>query len=125
MITKNCTKCKLSLTLDMFFNDKHSKDGKCYQCKTCQKNKRTVEYLGCTIPFLKEYLEKQFLLGMTWDNYGLNGWNIDHRMPIALAKDKNDLLNFLHYSNLQPLWEKQNKVKSDRIICPLMALSLN
>lgn len=29
-----------------------------------------MELIGCSIEFLKEYVSKMFLDGMSWDNYG-------------------------------------------------------
>ena len=53
---------------------------------------------------------------MTWDNYGRSGWVIDHIRPCAsfnLSKSSEQKKCF-HYSNLQPLWEEDNLVKSDK-----------
>lgn len=44
------------------------------------KNGRRWEGLvGYTIENLKKHLEKQFIDGMSWDNYG--EWHIDHKIP--------------------------------------------
>lgn len=34
------------------------------------KSAHTIELVGCSIEFLKEYISKMFLDGMSWDNYG-------------------------------------------------------
>jgi len=50
---------------------------------------------------------------MTWKNYG--EWHVDHIKPCAkfnLIIDKEQKRCF-HYSNLQPLWAKDNIKKSD------------
>ena len=39
--------------------------------------------IGYTILELKKHLEMQFKKGMTWNNHGYNGWNIDHIKPIC------------------------------------------
>jgi hypothetical protein len=65
--------------------------------------------------FLK-YLESKFQSGMTWENYGKNGWHIDHIRPLSsfnLIDDK-QLKLACHYTNLQPLWAKDNLVKSNK-----------
>jgi hypothetical protein len=49
------------------------------------KNK-SIDYLGCDIDFLKEYLESKFVDGMTWKNKGFYGWHIDHIVPLSSAK---------------------------------------
>jgi hypothetical protein len=75
----------------------------------------TMKLVGCSIEFLKFYLELQFKEGMNWKNYGHKGWTIDHIKPCAkfdLTKKSEQKLCF-HYTNLQPLWEKENCSKQD------------
>jgi hypothetical protein len=79
-------------------------------CKTlpCQ------ELLGCDFATLRKYLEAHFQKGMTWSNYGRNGWHVDHIKPcasfnLAFAKDRKKCF---HYTNLQPLWAKENWSKN-------------
>ena len=78
-----------------------------------------VKDLGCSIQELKEYLEKQFKNGMSWDNHGIGKgkWNIDHIYPISKVDltDRDQLLKVCNYTNLQPLWVEENVSKSDRI----------
>ena len=77
----------------------------------CKKSAATRELVGCTLPCLKEYLEKKFSPGMSWNNYGK--WHLDHVKPCALfdfsvpAQQK----ECFHYTNLQPLWAKDNLSK--------------
>lgn len=62
--------------------------------------------LGCSIIFLKEYIESKFTKGMTWENRGNSGWHIDHIQPCSsfdLSDPKQQKLCF-HYTNLQSLW---------------------
>lgn len=77
------------------------------------KSGSAVRDLGCSIDELKSYLESKFQPGMTWDNYGYHGWHIDHIKPLASfdLTDRNQLLNACHYTNLQPLWAKDNLKK--------------
>ena len=70
---------------------------------------------GCSMDFLVNYLEQRFQPGMTWDNYGLYGWHIDHIKPCAsfdLTK-KSEQKKCCHYTNLQPMWAEDNIKKSD------------
>ena len=72
---------------------------------------------GCSMDFLVQYLEQRFKDGMTWDNYGLYGWHIDHIKPCAsfdLTK-KSEQRKCCHYTNLQPMWAEDNLCKSDKI----------
>ncbi len=88
--------------------------------KKNMKSKRmsSLKYLGCTIQELREYIEKQFKTGMTWDNYGYYGWHIDHIKPIASFSFNNekDIKKCFNYTNLQPLWMEENLFKRDKII---------
>lgn len=80
------------------------------------KSGSAVRDLGCTIPQLRKYLESKFQPGMTWDNYGRNGWHIDHVKPLALydLSDPKEIKLATHYTNLQPLWAKDNLSKGVR-----------
>lgn len=71
------------------------------------------KYLGCTIDQLKFYIESRFKEGMSWDNYGQKTWHIDHLEPMCKFDlfNENDLVKVCHYSNLQPLWAKENYKK--------------
>jgi hypothetical protein len=74
-----------------------------------------IELLGCSIEFLKQYLEKQFTKGMSWSNYGK--WHIDHIKPCCsfdLSKKLEQKICF-NYKNLQPLWAEENLCKNGKI----------
>ena len=77
-----------------------------------------VKDLGCSIEELKQHLESKFSPGMTWDNWTTDGWHIDHIKPLASfdLTDRKQLLEACHYTNLQPLWAKDNLTKNDKII---------
>jgi hypothetical protein len=79
--------------------------------KNITKKNTTFAIIGCTPNELKIHLESQFTTGMSWDNYGLYGWHIDHKVPLSSAKSEEELLNLCHFSNLQPLWAKDNLKK--------------
>lgn len=73
----------------------------------------TMQLVGCDIDFLMYYLQNKFIKGMTWDNHGRCGWEIDHIKPCAkfdLSNPKEQKKCF-HYTNLQPLWSVTNKEK--------------
>jgi len=73
------------------------------------KNKKTEEIIGCSFGFLKAYIESRFNDGMSWDNRNL--WHIDHIVPLSSAKTATQILKLNHFSNLRPLWAKDNLSK--------------
>ncbi len=80
-----------------------------------RKNNRIKDIIGCDLNEFKIHIELQFKEGMSWDNYGYYGWHIDHKIPLASAKTEEEMYNLFHYSNLQPLWAKENFEKRDKI----------
>jgi hypothetical protein len=74
------------------------------------KASRTQDLISCTIAELRQHLEVQFTDGMSWDNYGRNGWHIDHIRPCASfdLTDPEQQRQCFHYTNLQPLWAADN-----------------
>jgi len=78
-----------------------------------RKQKTTNNIIGCSSDELVKHLEKQFQIGMTWENYG--EWHIDHIIPQSLAKTEDELYRLNHYTNLQPLWKEDNLRKSNKI----------
>ena len=79
------------------------------------KSAKTLELLGCTVEQLHTFLEAEFTDGMTWENYG--EWHIDHIRPCASfnLEDPEEQKKCFHWTNLQPLWAKDNLAKSDRL----------
>jgi hypothetical protein len=81
------------------------------------KEIRTIELLGCTIIELKTHLESLFQPGMSWKNWSLHGWHIDHIRPLSSfdLSNRDQLLKACHYTNLQPLWAKDNLSKGNKV----------
>jgi hypothetical protein len=82
--------------------------------KGIKKSQKTFDLVGCTVLELKTHLEKQFLPGMHWGNNTNFGWHIDHIIPLAAAENSEDLEFLCHYTNLQPLWWRDNIIKKDK-----------
>jgi len=74
------------------------------------KSKSVLETLGCSIEELKIHLEKQFTKGMSWENWGIHGWHIDHIQPLKSfdLTNQEQFLIACNYKNLQPLWAEDN-----------------
>lgn len=83
--------------------------------KGVYKSEHTFDLLGCSIEYLRDYLEKQFEPGMSWDNIG--EWHIDHIIPCSYF-DLTDPIQqriCFNFRNLQPLWAKDNQTKSNKL----------
>jgi hypothetical protein len=79
--------------------------------KGFSKNGSSEELLGCSWETAKAHLESGFTDGMTWENYGKYGWHIDHIVPLCSANNGEEARALCHYTNLQPLWAKDNLIK--------------
>ena len=92
-------KIRVNLTsrINMFF--KYSK---------MTKNCKTMDILGISIDGFKEHLKSKFTERMNFENYGKNGWHIDHIIPLSSASTEKEIIKLCHYSNLQPLWWDDN-----------------
>ena len=78
--------------------------------KNLKKSDQTIPLLGCSISEFKNHLESTWQEGMSWENYGRNGWHIDHIRPrctFDLSLEEDQRVCF-HYTNLRALWAKDN-----------------
>ena len=80
---------------------KGNKNGRCWE-----------DLVGYNLQNLMIHLEKLFKPGMTWDNYGMKGWSIDHIKPISkfnfVSYEDEEFKECWALENLQPLWHKEN-----------------
>jgi hypothetical protein len=84
--------------------------------KNINKSNTINNIVGCSPQFLKEYLEQKFTEGMSWGNYGVYGWHIDHIIPLSSANTEEEIYKLCHYTNLQPLWAEDNLKKGSKIL---------
>lgn len=82
--------------------------------KNQTKNNKTFNILGCDILCFKTYIESKFDSNMNWENYGSYWW-FDHIIPLAEAKSVDEVIKLNHYTNFQPLYWKDNIIKSDNV----------
>lgn len=85
--------------------------------KTIKNNSQSFSLsksIGCKYKELQKLLESKFLPGMTWENYGTQ-WHVDHVRPLSSFNlmDPTQRAQANHFSNLQPLWAKDNIAKGD------------
>jgi len=74
------------------------------------KEMKCLEYIGCSYNELKNHLEKQFTEGMTWEKFMSGEIQIDHIKPCCsfdLSRLEDQKVCF-HYTNLCPMWAKDN-----------------
>lgn len=79
------------------------------------KKNKTFDIVGCHPELLRNHIEKQFTEGMSWDLMG-RYIHIDHIIPLSSAKTEEEVYKLCHYTNLQPLWAKDNLSKGDRVM---------
>jgi len=79
-----------------------------------KKGSKSEQILGCEWDFFKEYIERQFKDGMSWNNYGK--WHLDHIYPISKATSYEMALELNHYTNFQPLWAFDNISKNNKVV---------
>lgn len=74
----------------------------------------SIDFVGCSVSELKQHIEKQFKKGMNWNNWSQTGWHIDHIIPLFKfdLSEKTQVEKAFHYTNLQPLWAKENQSKN-------------
>ncbi|MBX5010859.1 hypothetical protein HJB67_12930 [Rhizobium lentis] len=82
--------------------------------------RRTFALLGYSSEDLMRQLESLFQPGMSWENYGKGGWEVDHKRPLAsFTYDDADSDQFKaawSLDNLQPLWMSDNRRKGAKIL---------
>ena len=78
------------------------------------KDTHTYEILGCDYGTLFEHLKQSW-----FNNYGTEWagepYHIDHIIPLATAKTKQEVLNLCHYKNLQMLKPRHNLSKNKSV----------
>lgn len=90
--------------------------------KGAKQYRRWVDLAGYSIEDLRKHLEKQFQDGMTWENYGRNGWHVDHKIPRSVFNytkpEHPDFKKAWAMSNLQPMWAGENLSKGNTLEKP-------
>lgn len=85
--------------------------------RTGKYGQRTEQALGYTVRDLMDHLERQFLPGMSWGNYG--EWHIDHIVPLSAfsiqSYESPDFRRAWALPNLRPLWSAENISKGSKI----------
>ena len=86
-----------------------------FKNKKWDKKSSTYTLLNASPELLKSHIERQFSEGMTWENYGKDGWEADHIIPLSSATTECELKNLFKYTNIQPLWRSDNRSKGSKL----------
>jgi hypothetical protein len=82
-----------------------------------KSGRRWEALAGYTVEHLATHIERQFIKGMSWGNYG-SAWHIDHIIPQASFRfdsaDDPEFKACWALTNLRPLWAKVNAAKRDK-----------
>ena len=84
--------------------------------KELKKTNATFDLLGYRKEELVAHMQKQFSKGMTWENFG--EWECDHIIPLFAFRVETvaDVVRANALTNLQPLWMKENRKKSSKVL---------
>lgn len=86
-----------------------------FKRKSVIKPKKTEQLLGCSFREFVDYILAKCPSGTTIEDFGRFGYHIDHIIPISSANNEEELIKLSHYTNLQPLWWRDNIIKSNKI----------
>jgi len=118
---------KIKIARRIYAKNKYKNDI-CYKIEVCirarlhdalknrKKGDKTINYLGCSINELKDWLSYNFKDGMTFENHATH-WQIDHIIPCASFDFtiEENIHKCFHWSNLAPLESSKNMKKSSKI----------
>lgn len=80
------------------------------------KQTSSLDLIGCSINELRNHIVKQWKSGMSWSNHGTGPgkWQFDHLIPCCAfdLRDLNQQKQCFHYTNLQPLWFDEHRLKT-------------
>ncbi|AVL94776.1 intron-encoded nuclease [Moumouvirus australiensis] len=82
-----------------------------------KKSKKTLEYVGSDILFIRQWFEFQFDENMNWENQGTY-WDVEHVIPCSafdLSLEEN-IYKCFNWRNLRPYEKKANGKKGNKII---------
>jgi 5-methylcytosine-specific restriction endonuclease McrA len=79
---------------------------------------RWFDLLDYTVDELRAHIERQFLKGMSWGNFG--EWHVDHIVPLSsfsfTGPHDPEFKRAWALSNLRPLWAAENMSKGGKVV---------
>ena len=115
--SKSAEVARLRRKNDAFFNVKsrlRNRIRKFLKKRSWNKVESSVKLIGATVDVVVAHFERLFKPGMSWSN--MDSWHIDHVIPLSSAKTLDELHSLCHYTNLQPLWPKENMIKGSKLL---------
>ena len=93
-----------------------SRTSNAFKAQSVMKTNKTIDLLGCSHSFFKDWIIHQLYGNMTNENYG-SVWQIDHCLPITSFNllDEIDMKNCFNWLNLRPMYCSENISKGDKI----------
>lgn len=84
-----------------------------------ERLKTPLSILGIEKEDYIKYIEMTWKTGMTWDNYGKEGWEVDHTRALHWFDmgDEEQRKKAFHYTNTQAMWTEDNLNKGTRKLC--------
>ena len=113
-----CKNCERDEPLDKLKRVIRTRIYNCLRYKNKEKDKHTIEFLGCTTEAYLKYLLNYDSL-FTLENQG-DRWHIDHVIPVSKfdLSDENEKLLAFNWRNTMPLSKYENLAKCNRISQP-------
>lgn len=106
--------CRLNMSaLTRFGNRVRNLIKESFRSRGFRKSGKSASILGCDVEFFRSWIASQFLPGMSYENHG--DWHIDHYIPISFAKTEEEVIILNHYSNLRPIWGRDNLKKRNTL----------
>ncbi len=134
-MSKICNKCNIEKCFDLYHKDKSKKDGYRNSCKLCQKsyskkfysfNEGKIREYGTNryneLKYDDAFKERTKEIRKKYNHGKYNGelnygWDMDHIIPMASAKNEEEVIRLNHYTNFQPLDSYENRViKRDKFV---------
>ena len=73
-----------------------------------------IDIIGCTLEDFKDWIEMQFTGNMSWNDRST--FHIDHKVPLAVALNKEEALKLNHFTNLRPMEPVDNLKKGSKML---------
>ena len=74
-----------------------------------ENDSESAELIGCTYVYYMAHLSRQFVKNMNFENKC--DWEVDHIIPMSSAKTIEEIQVLSKFTNLRPLWRKNNRQK--------------